>query len=235
MRRFSLSRYSPVLDHPAWWGVVAVVCALILSFPVRTPPPPRTLQHHTAQALAAVTVVPTRVHVVGYSRQQFGAGWASSATPNGWICTTRELSLLRVFGGAESSGSPPVRAASAGTKATCPRPGGVGVDEYTGSPIHPNDVDIDHIFPLAAAWDMGAHAWSAERRREFANDTGRNLAVTASAVNRDKGDAMPNRWMPPAPAAHCAYVARFLDVAVAYDLAVTAADVRTARKACDLT
>lgn len=58
--------------------------------------------------------------------------------------------------------------------------------------------------------------------------------VTASKVNRDKSDATLAGWLPPAPAAQCPYVARFLTVAVDYHLAISEADVSAAKGACAL-
>jgi len=48
------------------------------------------------------------------------------------------------------------------------------------------EADIDHIVPLKEAWEAGAHAWTADRRKEFANDLLRPqlLTVTVSAFSR---------------------------------------------------
>ncbi|MFM8154989.1 MAG: DUF1524 domain-containing protein, partial [Actinomycetes bacterium] len=51
-------------------------------------------------------------------------------------------------------------------------------------------LDIDHMVPLKEAWVSGASAWSADRRKSFANDMGWRgslIAVSASS-NRSKGD-----------------------------------------------
>lgn len=93
-------------------------------------------------------------------------------------------------------------------------------------------VDIDHIVPLAAAWDLGAYAWPEEQRRAFANDVQRNLLVTTSEVNREKSDSTLSEWLPPVE--RCGYCARFLRVVGDYGLALSAADVQAAREACDL-
>ena len=37
-------------------------------------------------------------------------------------------------------------------------------------------LDVDHVVPLAWAWNAGAWRWTPERRREFANDPA-SLAV----------------------------------------------------------
>ena len=38
-------------------------------------------------------------------------------------------------------------------------------------------VQIDHIVPLALAWDLGARNWTDEMRVRFANDPANLLAV----------------------------------------------------------
>ncbi|MEL4153071.1 HNH endonuclease family protein [Corynebacterium bovis] len=93
-------------------------------------------------------------------------------------------------------------------------------------------MDIDHIYPLSAAWDLGADTWDGPTRRRFGNDTARNLVVTASVVNRAKSDGTLGEWLPPAADARCPYAARYLTVAGEYGLAVTTADADAARRAC---
>ncbi|TCR11406.1 uncharacterized protein DUF1524 [Streptomyces sp. BK205] len=34
----------------------------------------------------------------------------------------------------------------------------------------PSVLDIDHMVPLAEAWDSGASSWTAQRRQDYAND-----------------------------------------------------------------
>ena len=107
-----------------------------------------------------------------------------------------------------------------------------GVDPYTHRTMNRHNVDVDHIVPLAAAWDLGAYAWPDARRREFANDTLRNLVLTASEVNREKSDSTLSEWLPLVN--QCGYCARFVRVIGEYGLAMTVADLQAARDACDL-
>ena len=110
-------------------------------------------------------------------------------------------------------------------------------DPYTGATIdftkqHASAVQIDHLYPLAAAWDMGAADWPLERRIQFANDVDVNLLAVDGRANASKGDRTPGEWLPISKTYACTYVTRFLRVAIAYDLPVTAADVDASKAAC---
>jgi hypothetical protein len=80
-------------------------------------------------------------------------------------------------------------------------------------------VQIDHIVPLALAWDMGANDWPLAQRVRFANDPANLLAVQGQA-NQDKGDAQPALWMPPNAAFHCQYAMQFIAVSRGYGLPI---------------
>ncbi|MFF8717239.1 HNH endonuclease family protein [Streptomyces sp. NPDC015184] len=68
-------------------------------------------------------------------------------------------------------------------------------------------LDIDHMVPLAEAWDSGASAWDADRRMRYANDLGaeRSLVAVTAKTNRSKADKDPAQWLPPAASAQCTY------------------------------
>lgn len=69
----------------------------------------------------------------------------------------------------------------------------------------PGGLDIDHLVPLAEAWDSGASAWSAKEREAYANDLGdeRALIAVSAASNRFKADQDPATWLPPAAGYRC--------------------------------
>ncbi|MGW6958768.1 HNH endonuclease family protein [Streptomyces chartreusis] len=88
-------------------------------------------------------------------------------------------------------------------------------------------LDIDHMVPLAEAWDSGASAWTAQRREAYANDQGAEaslVAVTARS-NRSKADQDPAQWMPPAADVHCRYAAEWVGTKLRWDLAVDEAEL----------
>ncbi|MFC8919510.1 HNH endonuclease family protein [Streptomyces sp. NPDC057116] len=70
-------------------------------------------------------------------------------------------------------------------------------------------LDVDHMVPLAEAWDSGASGWTVARRQAYANDLDdeRSLIAVTAKSNRSKADQDPAQWMPPATGQHCAYVA----------------------------
>ncbi|MEU6417827.1 HNH endonuclease family protein [Streptomyces spiralis] len=72
----------------------------------------------------------------------------------------------------------------------------------------PRGLDIDHLVPLAEAWDSGAYAWRPAEREAYANDLGddRALIAVSAASNRSKADQDPTTWLPPAVGYRCTYV-----------------------------
>jgi hypothetical protein len=100
---------------------------------------------------------------------------------------------------------------------------GVLDDPYTGTRIEftkaqADDVQIDHVVPLAYAWDMGAWTWNLEQRKAFANDESLNLLAVAKAANVAKRDRGPATWTPSNSGYRCQYAIRWVAVLSAYDL-----------------
>lgn len=87
-----------------------------------------------------------------------------------------------------------------------------------------SDIDIDHVVPLAEAWDSGAYAWSAARREAYANDLGdyRTLIGVTDSVNQSKSDQDIAEWLP----AHqqCRYLGDYVAVKIRWTLAVNSAE-----------
>lgn len=90
----------------------------------------------------------------------------------------------------------------------------------------PSGLDIDHMVPLAEAWDSGAYGWDAARRQAFANDLGVPWALIAvsAASNRSKGDKDPAEWLPPRAAFVCQYVDDWLAVKARWGLSLDPAE-----------
>lgn len=110
---------------------------------------------------------------------------------------------------------------------------GLWFDPYTGQRItDPSDLDIDHLIPLAEAHRSGASSWTAEQRREFANDLIHPdvlIAVTA-ASNRSKGDRDPALWLPPNEGYRCQYVRQWVIAKATWGLDMDPAEREAVRE-----
>jgi len=87
-------------------------------------------------------------------------------------------------------------------------------------------IDIDHLVPLAEAWDSGARRWKTRTRRAYANDLGdrRSLVGVTDSVNQSKADRDPQDWMPEHGA--CRYVREWVAVKHRWRLSVNRGERR---------
>ncbi|WP_336206589.1 HNH endonuclease family protein [Nonomuraea sp. LPB2021202275-12-8] len=156
----------------------------------------------------------------GYRRTRYGDNWADNATGvpyarNG--CRTRDDLLAR------DGHNIRYRKGS-----TCEVIAMDLNDPYTGQIIDwrksdADEVQVDHVVPLAYSWRMGAARWTRTKRLDFANDP-LNLLPVHGRANEQKDASGPAGWLPPQRRIRCAYVTRFAQVAAKYDLPVTRAD-----------
>jgi Protein of unknown function (DUF1524) len=151
----------------------------------------------------------------GYNRtKDFGPAWSYDFDHNG--CRSRDDVLARDLTRVRK-------------RDRCAVVSGVLADPYTGATIafdkaHAAAVQIDHVYPLAAAWAHGARGWPQQRRVAFANDPG-NLIAASGSANESKGDSTPSEWQPQ-KGFRCAYAVRYISSATRYSLSITAADKR---------
>lgn len=91
------------------------------------------------------------------------------------------------------------------------------------------DLDVDHIVPLAEAWESGGHTWSADTWTRFGNDLDdpRSLIAVSAATNRSKGAKDPQDWWPPEPGYRCQYAADWIAVKARWSLTMDAAEQRS--------
>ncbi|MGO4421345.1 HNH endonuclease family protein [Streptomyces sp. NPDC000941] len=88
-----------------------------------------------------------------------------------------------------------------------------------------SDLDIDHLVPLAEAWDSGASGWTTARRQSFANDLTRpQLIAVTDNVNQAKGDKDPAEWLPSVTSYRCTYARAWVQVKYYYGLSVDSAE-----------
>jgi hypothetical protein len=180
--------------------------------------------------LAGVPQIPGRVRAHDYRRAAFGESWTDETdAPGGHNgCDTRNDILDRDLVDKTYVAI-----------SRCPNAVATGTlrDPYTNATVAfvrgnqvGASVQIDHIVPLALAWDLGARAWPDELRERFANDPANLLAVQGQA-NQDKGDSPPAEWMPANRAFWCQYAVAFAAVLRGYRLPVDAPSALVLRDA----
>ncbi|KXK58907.1 hypothetical protein AWW66_27205 [Micromonospora rosaria] len=167
---------------------------------------------YSAPLRTAVASLPVATEIrTGYNRDLF-PHWIDA---DGDGCNTRYEVLI-----AEAVTAPTV-------SGTCTLTGGRWYSYFDNAYwTQPSDVDIDHLVPLAEAWDSGARTWATSRRQAFANDLGdaRALAAVTDNVNQAKGDQDPATWMPPYTSARCRYVNEWVATKIRWRLTVDTAE-----------
>jgi len=184
-----------------------IASAGLFNAPAASAALPTPVSAATARSYLASLPVRTESRT-GYSRDKFPHWITISGS-----CNTRETILKR-------DGTNVV------TDSACAATSGSWYSPYDGATWSAaSDVDIDHMVPLAEAWDSGASSWTTAQRQAFANDLTRPqlLAVTDN-VNQSKGDQDPATWQPPRSAFRCTYARAWIQVKWYYGLTVDAAE-----------
>lgn len=171
----------------------------------------------TARDLITRLRVKDRGPKTGYQRTDYGDNWADTApgvpyAHNG--CRTRDDLLARDGRDIQRAGCIVLSMRL--------------TDPYTGRDIDwskadADEIQVDHIVPLSYGWRMGAPRWPMSKRLDFANDP-LNLLPVDGTANEQKDGSGPAAWLPPQRRIRCAYVTRFAQVALKYDIPVTRAD-----------
>lgn len=201
--------------------LVAVVAGVFVwASQEQSQPPPVVLSSQLQQqyfgeqtALEALKELPVkgRAPKTGYTRAQFGNGWAKQS-----LCDTRNIILARDM-------------METVVDDECRVQKGTLHDPYTGEIIqfsrgeNSNKVQIDHVVALSDAWQKGAQSLSSQERESLANDPLNLLAVDGLA-NQQKSDGDAATWLPPNKSFRCQYVARQVAVKKKYQLWLTEAE-----------
>ena len=223
------------------WLSVATALALIVAYQVVASSAGERAREFAARAdvptvqpgtdvLAGIAVTSARIRRYDYRRAAFGDAWTDdNDAPGGHNgCDTRDDILDRDL----------VDKTYVAIK-RCPDAVATGTlhDPYTNATIAFQrgagvgaSVQIDHLVPLALAWDMGAYDWPTGERVRFANDPANLLAVSGQA-NEDKGDSQPALWMPPNTAFWCQYAVQYIAVLRGYALPVDQPSAEALRRA----
>jgi hypothetical protein len=185
--------------------LLAVLLALLVGAPAVA-----YAEQYSAPLQTAVADLPVATEVrTGYDRALF-QHWIDA---DGDGCSTRNEVLL-----AEADDPPTV-------SGTCTLSGGRWFSYYDRvSWTSTSDLDIDHMVPLAEAWDSGARTWTSTVRRDFANDLGdyRSLVAVTDNVNQAKGDQDPGTWQPQYD--QCRYLREFVAVKHRWRLTVDSSE-----------
>ncbi len=178
------------------------------------PSPTRTAAGSKSLAGLLASLSVADEHRYGYERDLFRL-WID-ADGNG--CNTRQEVLI-----AEAVTPPQIGSG-------CRLSGGRWVSSYDGIKVtDASKLDVDHLVPLAEAWDSGAWSWTAEQRETYANDLSvpwALIAVTAGS-NRSKGDRDPAEWVPPLASGTCTYIVDWVAVKARWNLTVDTAEQQT--------
>ncbi|MEW1892237.1 HNH endonuclease family protein [Streptomyces sp. NPDC085659] len=187
--------------------------SLALVSPVSSPAAQALPSAEVTKLADAVGLVTVREEDrTGYSRTEFKHWNSGDDKSDG--CNTRNEVLI-----AEAVIAPAVEAG-------CKLTGGTWRSYYDGQEVtSAGSLDIDHMVPLAEAWDSGASTWTPARREAYANDQGADISLVAvtARTNRQKADQDPADWMPPSPEAQCRYVGEWVATKLRWQLT---ADVR---------
>lgn len=104
---------------------------------------------------------------------------------------------------------------------------GTWVGPFTGETFTlASDVDVDHMVPLKNAHESGGWAWSAERKRDYANDMSnpQHLIAVQDNANQSKGAQGPEGWKPPDQTYWCRYAVDWIEIKVTWEITVTSAE-----------
>jgi hypothetical protein len=158
----------------------------------------------------------------GYTRTAFKHWNAGADSTDG--CNTRQEVLI-----AEAIEAPTVGA-------SCSITGGKWLSYYDGQTVTvASALDIDHMVPLAEAWDSGASAWSAAKREAYANDqdAATSLVAVTARTNRSKADQDPAEWLPPASDQYCRYIGEWIATKLRWGLAIDKAELQALKTFAD--
>ncbi|MFY9227840.1 MAG: HNH endonuclease family protein [Candidatus Microsaccharimonas sp.] len=191
-------------------GLALIVLATAPEMIPQPVQPVETPSNSSAQQALETLEVKGRAAKTGYSRDQFGSGWA---TVNG--CDTRNIILNRDLVNVQLD-------------TECKVVAGTLNDPYTGKVIEyqtesSSKIQIDHVVALSDAWQKGAQQLTREKRIQLANDPLELIAVDGPA-NQEKGDSDAASWLPSNKGFRCQYVARQIAIKQKYSLWVTTAE-----------
>ncbi|MEU1704906.1 HNH endonuclease family protein [Streptomyces sp. NPDC005706] len=197
----------------------AAIAAALVAVPLVAPTPAHardlSIPSYTLPMSTAVLVLPLAAEVRdGYQRTSFKHWNAGQNSTDG--CNTRAEVLI-----SEAVEPPEILPG-------CKLSGGRWWSYYDAKWLTPAAaLDVDHMVPLAEAWDSGASQWTAQRREAYANDLAvpTSLVAVSAASNRSKADQDPAEWLPPAVDVTCRYTSEWIATKLRWGLTVDAVEL----------
>lgn len=168
---------------------------------------PATVYNSIDDAIKVLKVSPESR--TGYVRTKFKHWINSDKNTNG--CDARKSSIIR-----DAITKPIIEKG-------CVLKGGKWISVYDNVEVtEASKLDVDHMVPLAEAWDSGASKWTTEERQKYANDLSdpRHLISVTGASNRSKSDRDPAEWMPTNKKYECIYIANWVSIKIRWSLTV---------------
>ena len=191
-------------------AALAVLTTVICSALLGAAGPAQAADTYSAPLTTAISDLPVASEVrTGYDRDLF-PHWVDA---DGDGCDTRREVLI-------SEADDPVTVGSG-----CSLTGGRWYSYYDAvSWTDMGRIDIDHMVPLAEAWDSGARSWPTSTRQAYANDIGdyRTLVGVTDSVNQGKGDQDVAEWLPQYE--RCRYLGEYVAAKIRWRLSVDTAE-----------
>jgi hypothetical protein len=151
-----------------------------------------------------------------YNRIEMFGGWVNENAPDDCLNTRAEV-LMR-----DASSVDKVKFSA---QNPCQVSKGDWNDPYSGTTFKlAKAVQIDHVVPLKNAYKSGAYQWTKDRRCHYANflrDETHLMAVSGHE-NMSKGDAGPERYLPPNEEYVCEYLHNWLRIKASWSLGFSA-------------
>lgn len=150
-----------------------------------------------------------------YSRVEMFGGWVNENSPENCLNTRAEV-LMR-----DATSADKIKFSS---QNPCQVYKGEWNDPYSGKTYKlAKAVQIDHVVPLKNAYKSGAYQWTKDRRCHYANylREDNHLLAVSGHENMSKGDAGPERYLPPNEEYVCEYVHNWLKIKATWSLGFT--------------
>lgn len=114
------------------------------------------------------------------------------------------------------------------------RTSGFRQSQFTGSVSRPvSALSVANIVTVREAWESGAWAWNASKRKRFINDRAdlTVLALVRATSAQYRGNKDPAGWMPSASASTCTYLRNWVAVKANWGLAMDSREFRAVKTA----